>query len=275
MGNLSQLDLKAKGGEFRVRALLEDLVEFYKNKGANPGSQLALAVWFGKTSTETEHNILLLYGGLLVNRVLKERQSLLWKMGREEPPFVNTHVTTVGDFKALLDSKSRDLSGYLQGNFDVLYFDKHLLPPEIVSAFRVVTEPDGLIKGWYLSENLFKLAMEGNYSLLALQQARPSMGIVKVFESPDSEDCRALFHVEVNQMWVPVSFGALGTYSFYNDLSQHPGYFLLQGGALYRILKVEVKTRPEYSERVLEKLPDDRYPEIYLRAVHLPFKSIA
>jgi len=273
MGNLSQLDLRAKGAEFRVRALLEDLVESYK--GVNPGNQLALALWFGKESAETDHKLLMLFTGPLVTRILKERLSLLWKTGHEEPPFVNMHVTTVGDFTALLTAKSAEPNVYVQSDFDVLYFNKRLLSPPILSAFHVVTEPNGFIKGWYLSENSYKSALEGNYNLLSLQQSRPSMGVVKVFESPDSEDCRVLFHVEVNQVWVPVSFGALGTYSFYNDLPQHPGYFLLQGGALYQILKVEVKTCPEYSERVLEKLPDDRYPEIYLRAVHQSSKPAA
>jgi hypothetical protein len=62
----------------------------------------------------------------------------------------------------------------------------------------------------------------------------------------------------------------MGPYAWYGDWqSSRPGYFLLEGGSLYQILKFEVRTAPEYPTRfqLLEKLPDDRYPEVYLRAV--------
>jgi hypothetical protein len=47
MGNLGSLDLKSFGGEARLRALLEDLVQYYV--GVYPQHPLALAVWFDKS----------------------------------------------------------------------------------------------------------------------------------------------------------------------------------------------------------------------------------
>src|SRR5438445_707411 len=43
MANLAQFDLRTKGREARVRALLEDLTDYHK--GIYPHNRLALAVW--------------------------------------------------------------------------------------------------------------------------------------------------------------------------------------------------------------------------------------
>lgn len=57
MADLAQLDLKAKGGEARLRALLEDMVDVYRELRL-PRTPLALAVWFNK-SPESDHHRLL------------------------------------------------------------------------------------------------------------------------------------------------------------------------------------------------------------------------
>ena len=102
---------------------------------------------------------------------------------------------------------------------------------------------------------------------------RPMLGLVKTEESSNFENCRGILHVEVGQKWVPLTPGGIQTYTYYNDYqSGRPVYFLFEGGALYEVLKFEVKTAPDYASRFgfLEDTlkPNDRYPEVYLRAVH-------
>jgi len=48
MAEMNQLDLKTKGREARIRALLEDVTGYHM--GIYPENRLALAVWFGKSS---------------------------------------------------------------------------------------------------------------------------------------------------------------------------------------------------------------------------------
>lgn len=178
-------------------------------------------------------------------------------------------------FTGQLRANAPELRQYFD-SFEVLYFDKQTLNADIVAAFKVITEPSGLLKGWYVNEDEYREWRAGRYDLKTQQQAGPEIGLVKTEESPDFEYCRGLIHVEVNQRWLPLSSGALRTYSFFNDLeNRHPACFTFEGGSLYRLLKIEVKTCPEYSERVLERLRDDRYPEVYLRAVHPPEKAAA
>jgi hypothetical protein len=63
---------------------------------------------------------------------------------------------------------------------------------------------------------------------------------------------------------------------FYSDwLNGQPCYLLAEGGALYLIDKFEVIYNPDYASLVLEKRPDDRYLEVYLRAVHPPEQPAA
>ncbi len=275
MADLAQLDLKARGGEARLRALLEDLINYYKGR-IYPGYQLALVAWFGKSAGKPEHNLLALFTGPPMNKIaFSQRQSLLWKTGSEQPPFANIYATSVDYFTEQLRVNAAELRQYFD-SFEVLYFDKQALNADILAAFKVITEPSGLMKGWYVGEDEYREWRAGRYDLRTRQRARAEIGLVKTEESRDFEYCRGLIHVEVNQRWLPLSSGALGTHSFFNDLENgHPGYFIFEGGSLYRLLKIEVKTCPEYSGRVLEKLRDDRYPEVYLRAVHPPERAAA
>jgi hypothetical protein len=77
--------------------------------------------------------------------------------------------------------------------------------------------------------------------------------------------CMSRSNVEVEQGWLPLSPEGVRNYQFYTDTqADRTGYFLFEGGALYRIVKFEVKKAPEYSRYVLEKPRDDRYPEVFL-----------
>jgi hypothetical protein len=297
MADLLQLDWKALAKEANVRALLEDLIEYYK--GVYKGQHLALAVWYGRAPQADEYDLLVLFTGPPMNKIVKpERQSLLWKTGLNQPPFVNIYAKSVEDFSGLLASDRESLRPYFEKP-RILYFDKHALSTTgILEAFGVVTEPDGLIKGWYLSEDQFDKTQPVRSLLASHGQARPWVGIVKTSESSDFQTCRALIHVEVAERWVPPSpegpegLSAGGAEvgkrwlpaspegithrAYYSDwLGGHPGCFLFEGGAVYKILKFEVITAPEYSARVLEKPPDDRYPEVYLRAVYPPEQPAA
>lgn len=281
MVDLAQLDLRAKGGEARIRALLEDLIGHYR--GLYPGYQLALAVWFKKSLESDEQNVLALFNGppikpllsALLTTGVSRRQSLLWKSGSEDPPYVNVYADSVDHFSQQLASNRDALAHFLETP-EVLFFDKERLTPEIIQVFNVVTEPPGLSKGWYVGFDPNINSQKVRSLLASRTHTRPEIGIVKTWESPDFETCRALVHVEINQRWLPSSPGGIVLFSYYADWEDgHPGYFLLQGGALYQILKFEFKYAPDYAGLVLEKLRDDRYPEVYLRAVLPPKKSAA
>jgi hypothetical protein len=267
MANLAQLDLGAKGREVRLRALLEDLIDYHK--GVYPNGPLALAVWFGKAPNQDEYNLLELFSNIPVNRIAgPTRVSLHWKAGLNEAPFVNIYASSVELFTEQLNANPAGTAQFLN-SYEVLYFDKQRLTGEVLRSFNVVTEPGGLMKGWYLNPDEYSRAKSVRDLMVVYGQARPAIGLVKIEESSDFESCRGLLHVEVNQKWLPISPQGLSVYSFYNDFQDgRLGYFLFQGGSLYRIVKFEVKTGPDYSNRLLEKTRDDRDPEVYLRAVH-------
>jgi hypothetical protein len=273
MADLAQLDSKAKGGEVRLRALLEDLVQYHT--GVYPRNQLALVVWFDKSPSSDEHHLLELFSGVRGEFAKTEHLSLLWISGSEGPPIASIDATSVRYFAEQLESKPNILAKYFK-NYEVLYFDKQLLPASVLRDFKVITEPSGLMKGWYVRAHQYAKSETVGSLLAARGNASPSVGLVKIEESPDLESCRGLLHVEVNQKWVPLSPEGLQNYLYYTDQQEgRPGYFLFEGGSLYLLVKFEVKTTPEHSARVLEKLPDDRYPEVYLRAVPPPQQSAA
>jgi hypothetical protein len=269
MADLAQLDLRAQGEELKLRALLEDLISYHK--GVYPGHRLAIAVWFGKSPKDGAHNVLELFSGLRMSGIaLSERQSLAWKTGSNEPPFVNIHATSVQYFTEQLASNPPSLEKYFD-NFEVLYFDKRALNDEITKAFHIITEPSGLVKGWYVRTDDYAKTGTIGELLASWGPTRPHIGLLKTDESPDFEFRRGVLHIEVEQRWVPLAPGSLQNYQFNRDLQDgNPGYFLFEGGSLYLILKFEVVSAPEYSGRVLEKLRNDRYVEVYLRAVHSP-----
>jgi hypothetical protein len=279
VSDLASFDLKTRGGEARLRALLEDLVDYYKGVYLQtvPPHPLALAVWFEKLPDRPEQNLLALFAGKLRDEIsITPRQSLSWKTGVEGPPFLEIHSSSLEHFSEVLRTDQRAVSRY-RDRAEVLYFDKNLLNDEVIRFFNIVTAPSGLIRGWYLEPEVYEKSRQGGLNLRSRMQGRHEIGIVKTEESPDYVHVKGLPHVEVNQRWLPLSPRALGTYTWYNDLQAgHPGYFLLEGGSLYQILKFEVRTAPEYPTRfqLLEKLPDDRYPEVYLRAV-FPSQSTA
>jgi hypothetical protein len=268
MGNLASFDMRSLGGEARLRALLEDLVQYYI--GVYPQNPLALVVWFDKSLGRPEQNLLVIFSGTLRNEItVTPRQSLRWKTGVEGPPFLEVHASSV---EYLTEELRRDPSALTRyrNQSEVLYFDKHLLTEEIAHYFNVIVAPSGLIRGWYIDRELFERSVKGEFNLRSRMQARPEIGIIKTEESADYSYAKGLLHVEISQRWLPISSSGLGVYSWYSDWqSQRPGFLMMEGGALYQILKFEVKTAPEYPTRfhLLEKIPDDRYAEVYLRTV--------
>jgi hypothetical protein len=287
MANLAKVDLAMRGEEARLRALLEDLLPVYLRELYLPEDKLALAVWFGKSPKSQEHNLLVLFAGPSSDQIPPalpgDRRSLFWRSGSNEPPFVIPWSDSVNHFAQQLALSPQSLARFFDKP-EVLYYDKELLNERILEAFNIIAEPSSLLKGWYVSAHEYEEAKAPKLrNLLARWSAvKPDIGLVKVEESQDFEHCRGLLHMEFSfgagPRWMPLRPGALHSHSFYNDLQdERPGYLLFQGGSLYQILKVEVKTAPEYPKRfgLLEKLRDDRYPEVYLRAVHPPEQSAA
>jgi hypothetical protein len=273
MSDIAQLHLQEKGKEARLRAVLEDMVEYHK--GVYENGPLALAVWFNKSVQAEEHCLLELFKGLPMDRIVgPTRFSLLWRrVGSNEPPFVLIDATSVEFFEQQLASHPPNLANYFD-RYEILYFDKNLLPDNILAAFNILSEPPGLIKGWYVTAEEYAQTRNLRGLLTSHGNSKPQVGLVKMEESQDFENCRGILNVEIGQKWLPISPNGIANHNFYNDtLAGHAGHFLFQGGSFYQILKFEIKTAPEYSARLLERSRDDRYPEVYLRAVRVPDKS--
>jgi hypothetical protein len=273
MANLPQIDWEVISIEPYLRSLLEDFVDHYKSVGPTlfPGSQLALAVWYQKQrQSDRQHLLMLFTEPPPLLRIEKLEQRLLWNTGPGGPPLVEIDWTSVGYFKRELGQNPNSLTMYRE-NFEVLYFKRDLVDPAVLKAFRVVTEPDGLIQGWYVDPEEFSKLARPRILLQHYIPYKPQLGLLKTFEAPDFQTCRGLIHGEFDQFWLPASPGQLRVHDFYNDyLNSRPGYLLFEAGSLYKIEKFEVILKPSYSAIVLRPLPDDRYPEVYLRTVHSP-----
>ncbi len=274
MANLMQLDLRARGGEARIRALLEDLISYYK--GVYPAYQLALTVWYGKSPDSSEHNLLALFTGPPMDGFAPtQHQSLTWKTGLNGPPFANIYATSVDYFMEQLKSNPTALTKF-KDKYEVLYFDKQLLSNEILRAFNIITEPSRLVKGWYVGPSEYSKSETAQSLLAAWSRGKPYVGVVTTAEDTGFENRRGILHVEVEQRWLPVSPGGVRNFTFYQDWQGgRPGYFMFEAGAFYEIRKFEVVTVHEYSALVLEKPRDDRYVEVYLRAVYPPEQPTA
>ena len=273
MADVARLNLSEKGAEARLRSLMEDVIEFHK--GVYPQSRLALAVWFGGSDGSVQ-NLLELYSGLPGQGSFTDpvRFSLLWKTGSQNPPFVEVSAGSVEYFLQLLASGDQAVLRFFHKP-DVLYFDKELLSDPILKSFNIVTEPPGLLKGWYVDADQAK-ARTVRDLLSSWGGSKPQLGLVKTWESPDFENCRGLIHFEINQRWLPLSLAGLRNFTFFNDLQAgKPGFFLFRGGSFYQPLKFEEKTEPAYSNLVLQRSSDDRYPEVYLRSVRPSEKPAA
>jgi hypothetical protein len=217
----------------------------------------------------------MLFTGPEMNKIEPERHPLLWKAGVEGPPFIVVQWTSVAFFAQQLRSNSNDLQPFFRDP-KVIYFQSKWLPQQILDAFGIVTKPPGLIEVWCVSLDQYK--GQTVQSLLASRGGiRREVGIVKTEESPDFETCKAIVHVEVGQQWRPAIFEGIKPWSgFYNDWEAgRPSYFLEETGVLYQIVKFEVIYDPDYGSRILERRPDDRYVEVYLRAVHPPEQPAA
>jgi hypothetical protein len=274
MAGLTQIDWQSVASEANVQALLEDFISHYT---ASPVNQLALAVWFERSPQSSEHKLLMLFTGPEMNKIEPVRQPLLWKAGVEGPPFIEIQWTSVAFFARQLRSNSNDLQRFFRDS-KVIYAQRHLLFRDIVDAFGIAPQaPPHLIKVWCIYHDQYGTGQTVQALLTSRAGRTPEVGIVKTWESTDFETCKAIFHVAVGQQWRPASpEGITQSSGFYSDwLSGRPCYLLAEGGALYYIEKFEVIYAPDYERLVVERRPDDRYLEVYLRTVHPPEQPAA
>ncbi len=270
MANLAQFDLGTRGREARVRALLEDLVQAHI--AARPEFRMGLAVWYDKSPSADDQKLLELVAGPPIKEDIAHYDvPLLWKTGNPGPPSVWVDTMSIDHFLRLSTSDPTKTARY-HDNCEVLYFDKKLVLPLLLEMFQMVTEPSGLMRGWYVSAQEYVESKKNVRTLLSRRSlARPEVGLVKTGESENFEYCHGVLHIEISQRWLPLSPDGIRGYTYYSDRLAGPaGYFLFEGGSLYEILKFEVKTAPEYADKLLGRTSDDRYPEVYLRAVHPP-----
>lgn len=275
MANLAQFDIGTKQQEARIRALLEDLTDSYR--GVRPESRLALAVWWAaKQYGIQEQHLLYLYAGTPLNGIASQNVPLFWKTGSQQSPLVHIDATDVNHFSTLMQVDPRRVARY-QSDYEVLYFDKSLLSAEILNRFGIITEPPGLMKGWYVDADKYNNSRSIAELTSFYQAFKPNFGLVKT-EEKDFEHCRGILHVEISQKWLPFSPEGIQSYSYYADLQRGQRvFFLFEGGALYEVLRFEVKTAPDYAGRfgLLGTTRDARYPEVYLRAVRQPAQPTA
>jgi len=274
MAGLTQIDWQSVASEANVQALLEDFISHYT---ASPVNQLALAVWFERSPQGSEHKLLMLFTGPEMNRIEPVRQPLLWKAGVEGPPFIEIYWTSVAFFGQQLRSNYNDLQRFFRDP-KVIYFQRELLLRDIVDAFGIAPQaPPHLIKVWLVRHNQYGKGQTVQSLLASRVGRKQEIGIVKTEESKDFETCKAILHVEVGQQWRPANPEAtIQSSGLYSDWEEgRPGYFLAEGGAFYQIDKFEVIYAPDYASRVIERRPDDRYLEVYLRAVHPPERPAA
>jgi hypothetical protein len=272
MAELAQLDPRTKGRESQIRALLGDTAAWHM--GAYQPDRLALAVWAQKSPESNEHLLLELFTGIPVDGFAAAHFSLLWNSGSEGPPYVTVRTASVEYFSKLLNTHPAEVAPYHE-RFEVIYFDKSLLTQNLIDLFQIVTDPPGLIKGWYVSAQEYEQS-HGIQSLVSRRPSRPELALVKTEESANFENCRGILHVQKGQKWLPLSPEEIRSYTYFNDLqSGRSVYFLFEGGAIYQVLKYEVKTLPDLAGRLLGRTSDDRYPEVYLRAVYASAPSAA
>jgi len=258
MSNLTQLELGA-GREARIKGLLEDLA--LARAYDDSGPRLALAVWYDKFPGQDEQHLLELFASF--GRTASERYSL-WGGGSERPPFVNVLAMDVETFM------SGQTSPYLS-QAEVLYFDKNLLPAQVLEVFQIRTEPPGLCKGWYMWPHEEE-ELKSVPALRGRRGTKPSVGLLKIGKS---EDTGWIPHVEVGQKWLPVAADDVIGYSYYNDGSPS-GYFLFEDASLHEILKIDFGGIPEECAiKLLERARDGRYPRVYLRTVQQPEQPAA
>ncbi len=181
MANLAQFDLGTRGREARVRALLEDLIEAHI--GGRPQFPLGLAVWIGKSPSAEDQNLLELVAGPPIQGIERDRIPLLWKTGIAGPPYVTINTMSIDHFLKLSTSDPTQTAPY-RDNCEVLYFDKKLVRPLLLEMFRMVTEPSGLLKGWYVPAQEYAESKRNVRTLLSRHShARPEVGLVKTGES--------------------------------------------------------------------------------------------
>ena len=203
MSDLASLDFRRLGGEARLRALLEDLVQYYV--GVYPHNPLALVVWFEKSPDRPEQNLLALFAGKLRDTIkITPRESLRWKTGVEEPPYVEVHSTSVEYFTHEIVNQPDRVARY-RVQAEILYFSNRILTDEIRKFFTIITAPSGLIRGWYIDRDQFDRYSKGELSLSSSMQHRAELAIVKTEESPDFLYAKGLPHIEINQRWLPIS----------------------------------------------------------------------
>jgi hypothetical protein len=281
MATLAPFDPKAHGREARIRALLEDLVQAHIQ--GRPTARMAIAIWYQKKpGSETQFLLELVVMEEPFDHFYPDRLSLLWKTRGEGQPYASVDVTSVDHFLRLHEVNPDQVEKFVNGNFEVLYIDKNVLSAQqlakIAQIFHIVTEPIGLMKGWYVAEEEFSKSSAVQTLLSPRLNSKPELGMVKVWESDDFGHCRGILHVEINGKWLPLSPEGLRAYTYYADSqSGRKGYLMFEGGSLYEVLKFEVKTLPDYAGKfgLLEKAPNDRYPEVYLRTVRPPARPAA
>jgi hypothetical protein len=265
MAELAQLDPKTKGRESQIRALLGDTAAWHM--GAARPDRLALAVWVQKSPESDEHVLLELFTGFPVDGFAAAHFSLLWNSGSEGPPYVTVRTASVGYFSRMLSTHPAEVAAY-HDRFEVIYYDKGLLTEKLIETFQIVTDPPGLIRGWYVSAQEYEQS-HSVQGLVSRHSARPELALVKTEESASFENCRGILHVEKGQKWLPLSPDEIRSYTYFTELQGGRSvYLLFEGGAVYQVLKYEVKTLPDLAGRLLGRTSDDRYPEVYLRAVY-------
>lgn len=257
-----------------IRTKLENLIESHLRI---EDEILSLAIWFNKDDTERVH--------LMENIVLPQYEE------NHEPyePLEFEHASYAKGWEIdiplhhiliysyppekVLEYMIRKEDPWIReflNNFSVLYFNSSLLSSEILETFNIITEPKNFIKGWYLEKRSLDQLRRSKNEIYRWQSSKHEIGILQTSESIDFNRKVGIMHVEINGKWLPSTKNGVQSYTWYkNSVERIPGFFLFEGGKIYKIEGFEVKRLPEVSKKVIQQNKYDEYVEVHLSALSL------
>ena len=255
-----------------VRSRLDNLIESHLRI---EDEILSLAVWFNKDDTKKVH--------LLENIAIpqyeshKERYEPLeiehgknakgWELDIPLHHVIIYSYPPEKELEYLIKNEDPWIHEFCN-NFGVLYFNSNTLSSLILETFNIITEPEDFIKGWYLEKrHLDQMRREKN-EIYRWQSSKYHIGILQTSESIDFHKKVGIMHVEINSKWLPSTKEGVHNFVWYkNWLERIPGFFLFEGGKIYKIEGFEVKRLPRTSKKVIQPNKYDEYVEVHLSSL--------
>jgi len=252
-----------------VRAELEKLVWAHRYL---PDRAVLLAIWYRK-SDQREIHLMEAYDSKEAPQIPVIPVHLLHENNSSNWPFAEPlhHILLFSGRSQLewMIANNDPLVGELQKDREVIFIQPDELSPSILQTLMIRTQPDGLVKGWYIpAPNLESMIQTGQRRT---PDARPTVGVLQVSTLTDLDRKAGITHVEVDGRWLPSTKNGVNSYTWYTDSVQgQPGAILFEGGDLFQIKGFEIRTSMDYSRKVLSPNSGDEYIEAHLSRIPIP-----